>query len=113
MAQWIANLLYLGTLIAVIWYTCETRKMRLQLIRPKLIFLVRQGPVGMLGEATSVDASIRNVGNGAAINVVVERVTDREFEFRADPEQIPILDKGQEVKFAIRPAAGSNGQDMT
>ena len=113
MAQWTANLLYLMTLLAVIWYTYETRKMRLQTIRPKLIFLVRRGPQGTLGEATSIEAFIRNVGNGAALNILVERVIDQGFEFRADPEQIPIVDKGEEVKLALRPAAASNGHDMT
>jgi len=68
MAQWIANLLLLGALIAAIWYAWETRRMRLQMIRPKLVFLTRQHNTSDLGPAT-VTLFVRNVGEGTAINV--------------------------------------------
>src|SRR5207249_2461098 len=38
MAQWTNDLILLLALFAAIWYALETRKMRLQMIRPKLIF---------------------------------------------------------------------------
>jgi len=47
--QWVANVLYAATFGAVIWYAWETRKMRPQMIRPKLVFLTRHGCTGASG----------------------------------------------------------------
>jgi len=116
MAQWIGDVLLLAALIAAIWYAWETRTMRLQMIRPKLVFLLRahraKTPDSDFGGP--VDLLVRNVGEGAAINVSVERVKDEKgFELRTEPEHIPLVEKGQEVELALRPVHGGYKPDMT
>jgi len=69
MAQWIADGLLLAALIAAIWYAWETRKMRLQMIRPKLVFLMLEHHAEHMQDTTSFDLVIRNVGDGAAIKL--------------------------------------------
>jgi hypothetical protein len=113
MAQWIADVLLLAALAAAFWYAWETRRMRLQMIRPKLVFLTRQHRPEQMGDKTAVDLFVRNVGEGTAINVSLDPVRDEAFEMRADPDHIAVLEKGQEVKLAIRPAAGSHKPDMS
>jgi hypothetical protein len=78
--------------------------MRQQMIRPKLVFLTRPRSANLL---------IKNVGEGAAINVSVDHVTDEQFEMVPEPEHIPVLEKGQEMELALRPAAGSYKPDMS
>jgi hypothetical protein len=100
LAQWVGNFILFLALLAAIWYACETRKLRLQMIRPKLIFLNRPSlPGGSTLDLNELgqqhDLYIRNIGEGAAINVEIENTEADGFEIRADPEHIPILEKGQ------------------
>jgi hypothetical protein len=113
MAQWIANMILLAALVAAIWYAWETRTMRLDMIRPKVLFLTRQHQPETLDDMTSVDLFVRNVGNGTAMNISVEHLWDKSLELRTDPEHIPILEKGQEAKVAIRPVQGSYRPDIS
>src|SRR5450759_1529659 len=86
MAQWIANMILLAALVAAIWYAWETRTMRLDMIRPKVLFLTRQHQPETLDDMTSVDLFVRNVGNGTAMNISVEHLWDKSLELRTDPE---------------------------
>lgn len=113
MAQWIANIILLLALVAAIWYAWETRTMRLEMIRPKVLFLTRQHQPENLGDMTSVDLFVRNFGNGTAMNISVEHLWDKSLELRTDPEHIPILEKGQEVRLAIRPVQGPDRPDIS
>ncbi len=118
LAQWVGNLILFLALLAAIWYAWETRTLRLQMIRPKLIFVTRPSlprgsSIDMDDLAQQLDLTIKNIGEGAAINVEIEKAKIDGFEIRADPEHIPILEKGREVKLAIRPAEGSYRSDMS
>jgi hypothetical protein len=113
MAQWLANLILFLALLAAIWYAWETRKTRLQMIRPKLVFLTLPHHPAHMGDTISVDLFIRNVGDGTAINVSIERVQDHGFKLRFEPEHIPILQKGEQKELAMRPVQGAYQPDMT
>jgi hypothetical protein len=112
MAQWITNLLLLGALIAAIWYAWETRRMRLQMIRPKLVFLTRQHNNSDLGSA-SVALFVRNVGEGTAINVLLDRITDKGSTLQPEPGRIAVLEKGQEKQLVLHYLAKGNPTDVT
>src|SRR5690349_12806395 len=112
-AQWVGNIILLAALVAAIWYAWETRKMRLQMIRPKLVFLTRAHRAETLDDLVSLDLFIKNAGDGAALNVSIERVEDENFKMRAEPERIPILEKAEEVRLAIKPAEGPSQPDMS
>lgn len=114
MAQWVSNLILFLALLAAIWYAWETRKTRLQMIRPKLVFLMLPHHPAHMGDTISIDLFIRNVGDGVAINVSIERVQDDHgFELRFEPEHIPILQKGEQRELAMRPVRGVYQPDMT
>lgn len=81
MAQWIANLLLLLALAAAVWYAWETRKMRLQMIRPKLVFLAVRHHAEHLGDTQVNDLSIRNIGAGAALNVSIGSMQYQAFSY--------------------------------
>lgn len=100
-------------LLAAIWYSWETRKMRLQMIRPKLIFLTPPHHPENIEDAQSVDLVIQNVGDGAAINILIERVQDQSFKLRFAPEHIPILQKGEQTTLAMLPVEGPYKPNMT
>ncbi|PYX06454.1 MAG: hypothetical protein DMG88_18305 [Acidobacteria bacterium] len=112
MAQWVGNLILLFALFAAIWYAWETRKMRLQMIRPKLVFLTAPHPPAHMDDSASVDLFLRNVGDGVALNVLVQRSEDNKFKLRFEPEHIPILQKQEQVLLTIRPAEGHYQPDM-
>lgn len=112
MAQWVGNIILLAALVSAVWYAWETRKMRLQMIRPKLVFLTRPHDAETLDDLAVLDLFIRNAGDGAAINVSIDRVEDKSFKMRAEPERIAILEKAEEVRLAIRPVEGSYKPDM-
>jgi hypothetical protein len=114
MAQWIANVILLAGTIAAVWYAWETSKMRRQMIRPKLVFLTPRHHPEHLEDAIPVDLVIRNVGDGAAINVVVERVQDEQgFKLRFEPENISLLEKDKQVALTMRPVEGTHHPNMT
>jgi hypothetical protein len=113
LAQWFGNGILLAALAAAVWYAWETRKLRLQMIRPKLFFFTRQHRPETPDDRKSVDLFIKNIGDGAAINVSIEKTKEGQFEVRADPEHIPVLEKGGEVGLAIRPAKGPYTPDMS
>jgi hypothetical protein len=111
MAQWTANLLLLGALIAAVWYAWETRRMRLQMIRPKLVFLTRYYNTSDLG--SSVVLILRNVGEGTAINVALDQITDKGSELQPKPQRIPLLEEGQEEQLTLEYLANGKATDMT
>jgi hypothetical protein len=111
MAQWIANLLLLGALIAAIWYAWETRRMRLQMIRPKLVFLMRHHNASDLG--SSVVLHVRNVGEGTAINISLDQITDKGSALQPKPQRIPLLEKGQEEQLMLEHRANGKATDVT
>jgi hypothetical protein len=76
--------------------------MRLQMIRPKLVFLASPHQPSHMADTKSVDLFIGNVRDGAAINVSVERVQDQSFKLRFEPEHIPKLQKEQQLELALR-----------
>lgn len=112
-AQWIGNLILFLALLSAIWYALETRKMRLQMIRPKLVFLMRAHVADTLADTTRFDLVISNVGDGAALNILIERVHDQEFQIRFDPEHIPVLRKGEQCQLAMLPVKGSYHPDLS
>ena len=112
MAQWIGNAILLLALFAAIWYAWETREMRLQAIRPKLVFLTPRHHATDLRDTTRNDLLVRNVGAGAALNVSVERTQDGSFKLRFEPEHIPVLDKQEEVLLTMRPVEGDYQPNM-
>ena len=112
LAQWIGNLILLSALGAALWYSWETRKMRLQMIRPKLVFLTPPHVPEHLSDMVRLDLIVRNVGDGAAINVIIERAQDQEFKLRFEPEHIPVLQKGEQVQLTMRPGEGDYQPDM-
>jgi hypothetical protein len=87
--------------------------MRLQMIRPKLVILMRPHQPSHMDDNTSFDLVISNVGDGAALNVIVERTQDDQFKIRFDPEHIPVLQKLEQIDLAMHPAEGSYQPDMT
>ena len=106
----------IGTLVAAavtILYTLETRKARLQQIRPKLVFLTREHQATYMEEPASVDLFVRNIGTGDAINIQLERGEHEGFKFKFEPEYIAILEGGEERQLSMRPAEGSNRPDIT
>ena len=86
--------------------------MRLQMIRPKLVFLTAPHPPAHMDDSASVDLFLRNVGDGVALNVLVQRSEDNKFKLRFEPEHIPILQKQEQVLLTIRPAEGHYQPDM-
>lgn len=114
MAQWIGDLLLLLAFGAAFWYSVETRKMRLQMIRPKLVFLTPQHHPTDHDDTTAFDLAVANVGNGTAINVSVERVQDSKgFKLRFEPEHFSVLRTGEQVPLEMLPAEGSYQPNVT
>lgn len=82
--------------------------MRLQMIRPKLVSLTPPHVPEHLSDTVRLDLIVRNVGDGAAINVVIERARDHEFELQFEPALIPVLQKGEQVQLTMRPGQGNH-----
>jgi hypothetical protein len=113
LAQWIADVLLLLALVAAVWYAWETRKMRLQMIRPKLVFLLAPHPLRNMDEPQAVELFVRNVGDGAALNISIERSQDKNFKLRFEPEHLAILQKDAQVPVMMKPVEGSYQPNMT
>jgi len=106
MAQWVGNLILLLALFSGVWYAWETRKMRLQMIRPKLVFLTAPHNPEHMADTLSVDLFVLNIGDGAALNVSIKRSQDANFKLRFEPEHIPILRKQEQLLLTMRPVEG-------
>lgn len=112
MALWIQNAILLCTLIAVALYTLETKKIRLQAIRPKLVFLTPPHVPEHMQDTAQLDFILRNVGAGTAINIRVEQVTDESFKLAFEPEHIRVLERGEQQQLAMHPAEGNYKPSM-
>jgi hypothetical protein len=113
MAQWIGDLIYFLALLAAIWYAWETRTMRLQMIRPKLVFFLLPHRQRNLDEPRAAELFVRNVGNGVALNITIERLQEENFKLRFEPEHIPILQIREQEPLRMKPVEGSYQPDMT
>ena len=113
MAQWVSNPILFLALVSATWYAWETRKMRLQMIRPQLVILTRPHKPSHMQDNTPLDLVISNVGDGAALNIIVERTSDQRFKIRFAPEHIPVLQKGERAELVMHPAEGTYQPDMT
>jgi hypothetical protein len=111
-AQWVGDFIYFLALIAAVWYAWETRKMRLQAIRPKVIFHTPPHVPEHMDDDVRLDFVLRNVGDAPALNVTVERLRDQNFKLRFEPEHLPILPKGEHVGLTMHPAEGAYQPDM-
>jgi hypothetical protein len=115
MAVWIQNLILLVGVVAAIWYAWETRRLRSQMIRPKVIFLIRDTKSGDIFEEefpSSTALYARNVGEGTAINVRIHPVHLKDGKLESDPCAISVLEKGQEVQISLR-GSGSLSRDLS
>ena len=86
--------------------------MRLQMIRPKLVFLTPPHTPEHMDDGVKLDLIVRNVGDGTAINIVVERVQDQGFKLRFDPEHIAVLKKHEQVELTMLPVEGTYKPNM-
>jgi hypothetical protein len=116
MAVWINNIILFFAFVAALWYAWETHKMRLQMIRPKVIcvpcIVETQEPFREEFPA-SAKLCIRNVGEGAAINVQLRVGKSGSLELETEPRTIPVLGKGQGLEVQLRPASGSHRPNVT
>jgi len=114
-AVWTNNILFFA-FVAALWYACETRKMRLQMIRPKVICFTWIPDAGGLfnGEfPTAAKLTISNVGEGAAINIQLRVGNPAGLQLETEPRTIPVLKKGQEREVQLHPASGSYKPNVT
>lgn len=87
--------------------------MRLQMIRPKLVILMRPHQALDMQDTTSFDLVIANVGDGVALNIIVERTQDQQFKIRFNPEYIPVLQKLDQIELAMHPADSTHQPEIT
>src|SRR4051812_18159525 len=112
MATWIGNVLVLATVAIGIWYTLETRRTRLK-ARPKVVFRTRPHQPRFLEDSTGVDLFVENIGEAAAINILVERTQGGGLKLKFEPEHIPILQVGEQQQLAMFPVEGESKPDLT
>jgi len=86
--------------------------MRLQMIRPKLVFLTPPHHPEHMSDTIPLDLLVQNVGDGAAINISIGRVKDEKFGLRFEPEHIAILQKGEHQALVMRPVEGTYKPEM-
>lgn len=83
------------------------------MIRPKLVFLLAPHRLRNMDEPRAVELFVRNVGDGAALNISIERSQDKSFKLRFEPEHLAILQKDAQVPVTMKPVEGSYQPDMT
>jgi len=111
MVVWIQNVILVVAVIAAIWYARETRKLRLQMIRPEVIFFLRTtSSKDILGSEDdfegSVELLVKNVGEGTAINVQIPPIELKDGKLEPKPSALPVLEKAQEVPVSLFPSSG-------
>jgi hypothetical protein len=109
MAFWFNNVVLSLAFVAALWYAWETRKMRLQMIRPKVIcitYIVDTHELLMAEFPAPAKLSMRNVGEGTAINVQLRVGKSGSLELETEPRTIPVLEKQQRLEVELRPASG-------
>jgi len=102
-AQWVGNIVLLAASSAAFWYAWEARLLRLQMIRPKVIFFF---------EPATERFGARNAGEGVALNISLDRISQDSGFFQPIPSQIPYLAKGEATYLTLSPASGNHRPDM-
>lgn len=96
-AQWVGNIILLAAGGAAFWYAWEARVLRLQMIRPKVIFFF---------EPATERFGARNVGEGVALNIGLDRFSQDSGFFQPIPSQIPYLAEGETAYLTLSPVSG-------
>jgi hypothetical protein len=98
--RWTSSLadgIYIGTGVAVVWYTIETYYLRREGVRPLIISRIEQWDSGT-GESRDV-LVLRNIGRAPALFVQVADIQFKEKELRVEFATVDIIEEkhGQEA----------------
>ena len=91
------------TLIAIIWYAWETRKLRMETVRQTEL---SQRPFVMIFEVDNHRLKYRNSGQGIALNVRIKPFENRDYTFIFEKENL--LGLNEISKHDINPVAINN-----
>lgn len=104
-AQWVGNLILFAAGSVALWYAWEARKQRLQMICPKVVSFF---------ESAAERFGVRNVGQGVALNIMLDPIFQESdnFELQANPSQIPFLAVAETAYLTLNPATGGHRPNM-
>ncbi len=91
------------TLIAIIWYAWETRKLRMETVRQTEL---SQRPFVMIFETDSNKIKYKNSGQGIALNISIKPFENGSYTFTFEKENL--LSPNEESKHDINPVPKDN-----
>ena len=96
---------YIGTGVALVWYTVETYYLRREMVRPLIISKVGMWPESSSGPCRDA-LLLRNIGKAPALFVRVEDLTLSKPELRVTFETVDILEEKPEEEARSQPYFG-------